>query len=170
MTSLENHARKNQLYIKIIELKTELAEREMQEAQEVPLLQEKLTKLNEQYSELLRKKEKAQEILADLEKNRHLADTGRMVLQEAKDTVRHLSVQVEGQDLNLDLLNKQLSTFNSADDLKYLRMLADNLKKRRGLIFKRGRIDPDAPEGSDENKKGKYKLGKKIGRTSIPIH
>jgi len=171
MTTLEKHTRRNQLLIRIAELEDQIQERKAETAAKIEKASETLLKLNEKHNkkfeELLKKEKELKSILAEYEKDRRYVDAGQMVFQEMKDEIRRLSCQVEGQDLNLDLLNMQLSAFG-VEDLKYLHMLANNLRKRRGLIFKTGRIDPD--ELSDKDGKRGYELGKKIGSSTIPVH
>lgn len=169
MTPLEQNAITQQMAVKIDELEAELEQRETAKAEQVPLLREKINwyeseinQGNAQIAEVLQK-------LEALKKDRHFVDVGQAILMEAKDTVRRLSCQVEGNDLDYDLLNRQLSAFASADDLEYLKVLAGQLRKRRGLIFKTGRINPDAL--TDNDAEGDYKLGQKIGKLSpIAVH
>lgn len=178
MTSLEKHTKKNQLMIQIIELENQFEEREQQEAAKIAKASETLVKLTEQYNkrceELSKKEKELKAILAEYEKDRRYVDTGMLVFQEMKDEIRMLSVQVEGQDLNLDLLNKQLSAFDaSPTDVGYLKALTQQLKARREKIFLRGSISPDAlREDSEENKKRQYETGRKIGKgqSVISVH
>ena len=172
MTSLEKHTKKNQLMIQIIELENQFEEREQQEAAKIAKASETLVKLTEQYNkrceELSKKEKELKAILAEYEKDRRYVDTGMLVFQEMKDEIRMLSVQCEGMDSNLDLLNKQLSAFDaSPTDVGYLKTLMQQLKARREKIFLRGPISPDEPGDSKDEQ---YELGKKIGTSVIPVH
>lgn len=172
MTTISECTRKNQLTIQIIELENQLSERNAEKAAKGLVANAKIAELAKQFDEVLlaklAKEEKLKKRIAEYRQSQKYVDTGQLVFAEMKDEIRRLSCQVEGNDLDYNLLNMQLSAFTDADDIKYLNILAGQLRKRRSFIFKTGRIDPDAVEDSD-GKRG-YELGKKIGKSVIPIH
>lgn len=172
MTTQAEHTRRNQLLIRKSELEDLLQERDAETAEKILAPNAKIAKLGIQLDELLEKGKALEAIIEQHQQNEVYRDAGMRYLIDLKTELRSLSIQcgeVETQEED-QFLSQQLS-FCGPDEIDYLKGLKRRLKERRHGMFLLGSIDPDAPEGSEENKKRQYETGRQIGKVGvIPIH
>lgn len=107
-----------------------------------------------------------------LEADTHFVEIGKDTIATAKDNIAKIQAQVDGEDFNKELLDKQIEALG--DDWDSLKMFQEGLEKRRAKLFKTGEINPDksGSAASDEVKEQEeYELGQKIGAAAnvIPL-
>jgi len=114
-----------------------------------------------------------QDKIDDLEKvakdNSVFIKAGKQFIEDTKAEIHKISVQVDGNDYNKDLVDKQLVAFNI--DLEALTQFKENLEARRAKLFKSGDIWPDEKKTKKTIDQEEYALGQAIGKGNvIPIN
>jgi chromosome segregation ATPase len=134
-------------------------------ATSVKSLESEIAKYEESESEL-------QDKVDNLEKNAKddaiFITAGKQFIEDTKAEIHKMSVQVDGNDYNKDLVDKQLVAFGI--DLEALNAFKANLENRRTKLLKTGGVDPDEQKSEQTTAQEEYALGQAIGTGNvIPI-
>ena len=108
----------------------------------------------------------------DLEKeakaNKVFIEAGKTAIDDMKAEINKVSAQVDGNDYNKELVDKQLNAFGT--DAVALTQFKASLEARRAKMFKSGEIHLDKKEDEKTKTQSEYALGQSIGRGNvIPI-
>ena len=98
--------------------------------------------------------------------NEVFVTAGKVSIDGLKEGIKKLSVQVDGDSYNQELLDKQLAAFGN--DIDSLNKFKANLESRLAKMIKLGQIVPDAVKGQGDTKTEAqlYDIGRKI----VPAH
>jgi len=95
--------------------------------------------------------------------NEVFVSAGKNYIDTIKADIKKTSVQVDGNDYNETLVDKQLEAFGT--DIEMLTKFKTNLETRRASMVKAGDIKPDESTGTQSQEKTeqeKYELGGKV--------
>lgn len=164
-----------ELEAKVLTLETELTEKTDKiatmesDARAVQLnidgLEEKIAEHTEIESGLKGQIETLEKMALD---NAIYIEAGKTFIEDMKVEICKISAQVDGNDYNEDLINKQLKAFGM--DVSALTQFKQNLESRRAKLFKTGDIKADGIKTDQTKAQEEYDLGRKIGQGNvIPI-
>ncbi|MBC8554917.1 MAG: S49 family peptidase [Candidatus Brocadiales bacterium] len=102
---------------------------------------------------------------AGVKDNEIFVSAGKAYIDGMKAEIKKISVQVDGENYNETLVDKQLEAFGN--DVDMLSQFKVSLETRRASMVKGGDLNPDKVEETDEKKKAEaeaadYTLGRKI--------
>jgi chromosome segregation ATPase len=93
-------------------------------------------------------------------------EIGQNVIADLKADIKKISIQVDGNDYEEELVDKQLEAFG--DDYESLKSFCGILKKRRGKMFKTGELNPDEVDDDVTSRERKqYATGRAIAQAKI---
>lgn len=98
--------------------------------------------------------------------NEVFVTAGKTHIEGMKTNIKKLSVQVEGDAFNQDLLDKQMTAFGN--DITALDQFQASLETRRQVMLKSGTIEADEP-GDGGGKKTDAQL-QKLGSSLVPVN
>ena len=100
--------------------------------------------------------------------NKVFIEAGKTAIDDMKAEINKMSAQVDGNDYNKELVDKQLNAFGT--DVAALTQFKSSLESRRTKMFKSGEIHLDKKEDEKTKTQSEYALGQSIGRGNvIPI-
>lgn len=113
-------------------------------------------------------KDEIDDLKKDAKDNAIFITAGKQFIEDTKAEIHKISVQVDGNDYNKDLVDKQLVAFGI--DLEALNSFKANLENRRAKLLKTGEIKPEGQKSEKTTAQEEYDLGQKIGAGNvIPI-
>ena len=134
-------------------------------ATNVKSLESEITKYEKSEGDL---KDEIDDLKKDAKDNAIFITAGKQFIEDTKAEIHKISVQVDGNDYNKDLVGKQLVAFGI--DLEALNSFKANLENRRAKLLKTGDINPDGQKSEKTTAQEEYDLGQKIGAGNvIPI-
>jgi len=111
---------------------------------------------------------KVDELEKEAKSNLVYVEAGKTFIEDMKVEICKISAQVDGNDYNKGLVDKQLLAFGM--DVLALTQFKQNLESRRAKLFKTGDIKPDGIKTEQTKAQEEYDLGRKIGQGNvIPI-
>ena len=115
---------------------------------------------------------KLQDSVDDLKKdakdNAIFIKAGKQFIEDTKAEIHKISVQVDGNDYNKDLVDKQLVAFGI--DLEALGQFKVNLENRRAKLLKTGDLEPEEILEDDKKVAKAANDDIKLGESLVPSH
>lgn len=128
-------------------------------------MEEEIAKFSKSDNEMI---DKIDELEKEAKGNLVYVEAGKKAIDDMKSEISKMSVQVDGNDYNEELLNKQLAAFGN--DVTALSQFKNSLESRRAKLFKTGEIKADEKASEKTVDQKNYELGQKIGAGNvIPI-
>lgn len=112
--------------------------------------------------------DKVDDLEKDAKTNKVFIEAGKTAIEDMKAEINKMSAQVDGNDYNKDLVDKQLEAFGT--DVTALTQFKASLDARRAKMFKTGEIVLDEKKSEKTTEQEDYALGQSIGKGNvIPI-
>lgn len=132
--------------------------------------QDKIENLESEKADLETKVEGLETEIAEMKKAKEdlkvLADIGKKAMDSLVEDIKKMSIALEGDKLNEDMLDKELNAF--ANDFEYLSNKKAKLEVQMGETFKTGDFQPDETKTKTDKAAEERDLGRKIGEANRP--